>query len=209
MSIQYHKNSGKRIPAEGMPKKPKGVKSTVYPIRDRSAIERIKINLYPHTRNYALFVLGINTALRANELLSLKVKHVRNLKENDELSVYQRKTDRDRVVLINGTVIHALQRHIRTMRNDDFLFRNNRQHNTPISVSYLGTLVKNWCAEVGLTENYGSHTLRKTWGYMQRKYNNASTLLLKQAFGHHHEWQTIAYLGVENEEIAQLYKMRL
>lgn len=209
MSIQYHKNSGKRIPAEGMPKKPKGIKSTVYPIRSRIAIERIKIKLYPHTRNYALFVLGINTALRANELLSLKVKHVRNLNENDELSIYQKKTDRDRVVLINATVVHALQRHIKNMNNEDFLFRNNRKHNTPISVSYLGTLVKTWCKSVDLTENYGSHTLRKTWGYMQRKHNNASTLLLKQAFGHQHEWQTIAYLGVENEEIAQLYKMRL
>lgn len=117
-----------------------------------------------------------------------------------------KKTDRDRVVLINATVVHALQRHIKNMNNEDFLFRNNRKHNTPISVSYLGTLVKTWCKSVDLTENYGSHTLRKTWGYMQRKHNNASTLLLKQAFGHQHEWQTIAYLGVENEEIAQLYK---
>ena len=123
LSIQYHKKSGKRIPAEGMPKKPKGVKCTVYPIRDRDVIEKIKRNLYPHSRNYALFVLGINTALRANELLSLKVKHVRNLRENDELSIYQSKTDRERVVLMNKTVVYALQRHIKNMNNDDFLFK--------------------------------------------------------------------------------------
>lgn len=209
MLIKYHPVSGKRIPADGMPRKPKGVKSTVYPIRSRSAVERIKSDLFPHTRNYLMFVLGVNTALRANELLALKAGQVRNLKENDELSIYQRKTDSHRVVLINACVAQAIQRHVVYLNNDDFLFRNNRYHNTPISVSYLGTLVKKWCTEAGLTENYSSHTLRKTWGYMQRKYNNASTLLLKEAFGHKHEWQTIAYLGVEQSEISNLYKMQI
>ena len=45
----------------------------VEPIRDKKAISRIKKILGDQPRDLCLFTLGINTAYRANELLSLKV----------------------------------------------------------------------------------------------------------------------------------------
>jgi hypothetical protein len=53
------------------PKKGSSIK--VEPIRQKAAIQRIKAALLHggKHRDYCLFVLGINTALRANELLGL------------------------------------------------------------------------------------------------------------------------------------------
>jgi integrase len=45
----------------------------VEPIRDKKAIARIKKLLRDHPRDLCLFVVGMNTAFRANELLSLQV----------------------------------------------------------------------------------------------------------------------------------------
>ncbi len=47
----------------------------------------------------------------------------------------------------------------------------------------VSNMVKLWCAEAGLNGNYGSHTLRKTWGYWQYK-RGIPLPLLMVAFGH-------------------------
>ena len=59
----------------------KGSSLRVEPIRDLAVIARIKANLLAarQYRNYCLFVVGINTAWRANELLSIRVGQVRHL----------------------------------------------------------------------------------------------------------------------------------
>ena len=57
----------------------------VEPIRDKRAIARIKKILVDRPRDLCLFTLGINTAYRANELLSLKVGQVKNLQAGDVL----------------------------------------------------------------------------------------------------------------------------
>jgi len=70
----------------------------VEPIRDKRAIGRIKKMLRDHPRDLCLFVLGMNTAFRANELLSLKVGQVRSLLPGDVLSVKQSKKGKFRQV---------------------------------------------------------------------------------------------------------------
>ena len=68
---------------------PPGSVLKVEPIHDKKAISRIKKLLRDHPRDLCLFVLGMNTAFRANELLSLQVGQVRSLLSGDVLSVKQ------------------------------------------------------------------------------------------------------------------------
>lgn len=70
-------------------------------------------------------------------------------------------------------------------------------------------MVKMWCQNVGLKGNYGSHTLRKTWGYWQRLERGTAIPLLMEAFGHATQRQTLAYLGIQSDEIAQIYELEL
>jgi integrase len=69
-------------------------------------------------------------------------------------------------------------------------------------------MVKGWCRDVGLKGNYGSHTLRKTWGFWQYQQRTPIPLLM-EAFGHQTQRQTLAYLGIQAPEIAQIYQMEL
>ncbi len=57
---------------------------------------------------------------------------------------------------------------------------------------------------IRLTENVGSHNIRKTWGYHQRINNGASVALLMDAFGHQNEAQTLDYLCIQSDEIKEL-----
>ncbi|MBW4528167.1 MAG: tyrosine-type recombinase/integrase [Phormidium tanganyikae FI6-MK23] len=180
----------------------------VEPIRDKKAISRIKKVLADHPRDLCLFTLGINTAYRANELLSLKVRQVRSLNVGDVLELKQSKTHKYRPVTLNGTAISAIQHWLENsqLQDEDNLFTGQRGC---LTVTTVSTMVKTWCQDVGLKGNYGSHTLRKTWGYWQRTERGTAIPLLMEAFGHATQRQTLAYLGIQSDEIAQIYELEL
>lgn len=180
----------------------------VEPIRDKKAIKRIKTLLADHPRNYCLFVLGINTAYRANELLSLTTNQVRGLQVGDVLDIKQRKTRKYRPVTLNRNAISAIEQLLdsASFADDAPLFIGQRG---PLTTSTVSTMVKTWCQHVGLRGNYGSHTLRKTWGYWQRLERGTSIPLLMEAFGHATQQQTLQYLGIQAEEIAEIFELEL
>ncbi|MGH1376085.1 MAG: tyrosine-type recombinase/integrase [Alphaproteobacteria bacterium] len=184
----------------------KGACIKVEPIRGVAAIATIKQSLADQPRNLCLFTLGINTAFRAGELVSLRICDVADLREGDGLEIKQSKNQKYRRASLNGIACEALRQWLSV--HPDLspaapLFLS--QKGGAISVSYVCQLVKEWCANAGLKGNYGSHTLRKTWGYQQRIIHNAPTALLMRAFGHASEAQTLTYLCIQPEEIRNLY----
>ena len=180
----------------------------VEPIRDKRAISRIKKVLADRPRDLCLFTLGINTAYRANELLSIKVRQVRSLNVGDVLELKQSKTHKYRPVTLNGMAISVIQSWLENsqLQDEDNLFAGQRGC---LTVTTVSTMVKTWCQDVGLKGNYGSHTLRKTWGYWQRTERGTAIPLLMEAFGHATQRQTLAYLGIQSDEIAQIYELEL
>jgi len=195
------------LPKGSNPNHPKpGAIIRVAPIRDVKAIGRIKKLLGDHPRNYALFVLGINTAFRAGDLLRLRTGQVRGLAPGDLMTVREEKTSKTRSVVLNHQAWEAIQRLLQACpekQDEDLLFTGLRG---AMTVQYLNRLVKEWCAGVGLTrENYGSHTFRKTWGYHQRVTYRTDIPVLMDAFGHATQRQTLAYLGITREEVRQCF----
>jgi len=186
----------------------KGSSTKVEPIRDKKAIKRIKKLLDDNPRDLCLFTLGINTAYRASEILSIRVGQVQHLQPGDRLELKQRKTKAYRPVQLNSLAIEAIQRLIIecNLSKDELLFMGRRG---PLTVPTASRMVKTWCQHVGLNGNYGSHTLRKTWGYWQRMERGTSIPLLMVAFGHATQEQTLEYLGIEQKEIAQIYELEL
>ncbi len=79
----------------------------VEPIRTLQVISKIKTLLLKQPRNYCLFVLGINTAFRASELLSIRVGHVAHLLPGDILEIKQQKTKQYRSVTFNQAAYNA------------------------------------------------------------------------------------------------------
>lgn len=194
-----------RTQARNHPRRGSAIK--VEPIRDLAAIRRIKRLLRENPRDLCLFTMGINTAYRAGELLSLTVSQVRHLRPGDRLEVKQPKTGRYRMTRVNAVVVRSIGDWLRVHpdpRPGAPLFLSMRTPRALI-VPSVNHLVKGWCAAAGLTENFGSHTLRKTWGYHQRVTFNKPTVLISRALGHAGEAQTMRYLGILPEEIDELY----
>ena len=92
------------------PKKESSIK--VEPITKLKDIDTIKKLLRDNPRNYALFVLGINTNLRASDLVNLTIGQVRHLKPLDSLEIKEMKTGKKRRVTLNkgGTGTKKLRR---------------------------------------------------------------------------------------------------
>lgn len=186
----------------------KGASIKVEPIRDLAVIEGIKQRLLAKAqyRNYCLFALGINTAWRANELLSLNVDQLRALTYGSVLDLKQSKTDAYRAIMLNECCIEAIQywlRHYRYVSGQSPLFPS--QQFGRLRVPALCNLVKEWCREAGAVWRFGSHTLRKTWGYHQRVTFNEPIALISRAFGHSSEAQTLRYMGLLPQEVTNLY----
>jgi len=86
--------------------------------------------------------------------------------------------------------------------DDEPIFSGQRG---PLTVPSVNRLVKQWCRAVNLRGNYGSHTLRKTWGYHQRVTFGRGVAELMVCFNHSSERQTLDYLCVQPEEIKSIY----
>ncbi len=194
----------------------KGTSIKVEPIRQKAAIERIKAALLHHGkfRDHCLFTLGINTAFRANELLSISIEQVLHVQAGDRLELKQSKNGKHRAVTINKTSYEALRVYI---EHDKSLQRRMSDRSSPLfysqrsevlSVPTITNMLKNWCAGAGLKGNYGSHSMRKTWGYWQYKRGTPLPILM-EAYGHATQQQTLGYLCIQAEDIKQVYDMEL
>ena len=184
----------------------KGSKIKVEPIRELQDIKSIKKMVKDNPRNYCLFTFGINTALRASDLINLKVSDVRHIKAGGTLELKEKKTKKIRQITLNKSVVDAIQDLIKTekLKDNEPLFKGQRG-NQSLTVPSVHRLVKSWCKNINLKGNYGSHTLRKTFGYHQRKTFGHDLPTLVDVFGHSSQKQTLQYLCIQSDEIKNVY----
>ena len=186
----------------------KGSSTKVDPIKDKKHIQTIKKLLSEKPLDYALFVIGINTNLRASDLLSIKVNQVKDLNPNDEIVLNEKKTKKPRRINLNRACITAIQGLLesREYSDEDYLFKGQRG---VLTVPTVNQKVKSWCREINLKGNFGGHTLRKTFGYHQRVTFNTDLPTLMVCFNHSTQKQTLDYLCIQPEEIRNVYENEL
>ena len=186
----------------------KGSTIKVEPISDTKDIKSIKKLISDNPRNYALFTIGINTNLRAGDLCRITAGEVRNLKPLDEIEIKEQKTGKSRRITLNKACIDAINRLLasKEYKDTDQFFKGQRG---PILTQTVHKLLKKWCREINLKGNYGSHTLRKTWGYHQRVTFGAGIPELMVCFNHSSQKQTLDYLCIQPEEIRDIYSNEL
>jgi integrase len=179
----------------------------VEPITKPRHVKRIKDQLADQPRNLAIFVIGINTNLRASDLIALTVGQVRLLQVGEHFTTKERKTGKARQITINKGVYQAVQNLLAIMPNatDDQPLFQSRKGGKALTTQTIHALVKLWCKEADLKGNYGSHSLRKTFGYMHRTVHHTDIPTLMVMFNHSSEKQTLDYLGIQRDEIKDAY----
>jgi integrase len=190
----------------GNPNHPKkGDRIAVDPIRKPKDIKAIAKLTQDYPRDHLLFLMGVNNGLRACDLIKLKVGQVRNLKIGDTLTIKESKTGKDNILLVNKTVSKALKYYLEKKQpnDEDFLF-SSRKGNSHIGTQRVSKLVKKWTKMVNLKGNYGAHTLRKTFGYVQRTVYGTGFEILCKRYNHSSPSITMRYLGIEDKEVHKI-----
>ena len=106
-----------------------GAKIKVEPIRKLKDVKTIKKLLAHKPLDLALFTVGINTNLRASDLLQIRVKQVKGLKPGENIELREKKTDKIRRITLNGACMETIQNLLRSRKyksDEDFLFTGKR-----------------------------------------------------------------------------------
>ena len=188
--------------------------NTVDPLKNKKDIQKIKQYLKgkDNKRDYMLFVVGINVGLRVGDLLKLKIKDVIDNNGNfkDKIVITEEKTDKTRNLKLNDSVKESIKLYLDSLKSydmDDYLFKS-RKGNKPLRVDSTHKIIKNTLRELNIKGNYGTHTLRKTWSYhiyMSNSSNPRILAILQKALNHSSQAVTLRYIGIEQEEILDLY----
>ena len=184
--------------------------NSVEPIRSEKKIEDMKTYLKgKDLRDYALFVVGINVALRISDLLNWTWEDVLtpNRKDFKLIKLKEGKTNKDRVIKLNKTSQKALRELFDSLSDQvikDYIFKSREGENKPITRQQAFKILKDAAAAVEIKENIGTHTLRKTWGYHAWK-NGFNPAIIMETLNHSNLTVTKRYLGIRQDEINDLY----
>lgn len=174
----------------------------VQSIKEIEAIENIKRYLKRNPRDYAIFIVCTNTALKIGDLRTLTVGQVRNLTPGEDLVLTGEKRENKRRITINNVAYDAIQYLLTSIPEAEdtlLLFQSRKKGNQPLTVPYLSRLIKSWCKDVGLKGNYGAQSLKKTFGYMHHKIFDVDVATLTSMVDHPSPMHTIVY-GMDPEE---------
>ena len=168
---------------------------------------RVRLQVYRRTRELALFDLGIDSKLRACDLLKLKVRDVcHGERVAVRAIVVQQKTSKPVQFEITELTRTALTDWIRLsgLASENFLFPSRVRASPHLSIRQYARIVDSWVEEIGLDPAaYGTHSIRRTKPsliYRRTKNLRAVQLLL----GHTKLESTVRYLGIEVEDALEL-----
>ncbi len=198
-----------------------GGQDKTLPIRDKKQLQQVmdyllyckdharsKIKQDQAYRNYILFLIGFNTAFRAEDLLQLKVKDV--LK--GYVSIKENKTGKWQHFRMNKLLHNEIMEYVNTykFKENDYLFMGQKKTDTfkgiskkiiyPITRQNVRLICRKITDAVGIDFKFGLHSLRKTFGYMYIV-NGGNLLTLQKMYNHESPDITLLYVMWNKEDI--------
>lgn len=178
------------------------VKYRIEPIKDSDTLEMICEYLKQESdRDYLLFMTGIYSGLRISDILSLKVRDVRNLQH---IRLKEAKTTKFKHIELNPILIKLYKEYIKDKQNYEYLFQSRKGINKAISRNRAYIILRNVGEKFGL-DTVGSHTMRKTFGYHYYK-QTKDIALLQKIFNHSSASVTLDYIGMTQDTIDNVYR---
>lgn len=185
---------------------------TTQPIRNRKELQKFSTyyqTVKPHPRNYALIILGLNTALRISDLLQLQWSDVYDFYTQhfrEHLLILEQKTGKQNYIALNKNAKNALRWYMDACfpQECDYLFCKNTDRQHPINRSQAYRIVKEAAAQTTNSRMVSCHSMRKTFGYHAWK-QGAQPALLMGLFNHSSYDVTKRYLGIEQDEKDSVY----
>ncbi len=158
----------------------------------------------------ALLLVALDTALRAGDLLQLKVGDVcySDGRLRRKLARRQQKTGKPVEPVLTPSAQRALAQWISLSgkHRDAYLFtRTKRGSNAkPITRVHLSRLIKTWAGWLGhAPDDYACHSLRRSKGVMMYDAGERVADIAKM-YGHSSEASTLHYLGITQRRVTEM-----
>lgn len=196
------------------------------PIRSMEDINRVSQYLIAkgRYRDNMLFICGINFGLRVSDLRSLRFANLINedCTFRDRFPIFEQKTrntrkvKKNRYITINNAVVEAVTLYLENkpgVKLSDYMFRSESRNgckvNKPMTKQAIDQMLKGIARDLGLSNRMATHSLRKTFALHQMIMSGndpRKLLLLQKMFGHSTAAQTLDYIGITQDEIAEEYR---
>ena len=191
--------------------------NSAQPIKKMKDLENFKEyykKIKPNYRNELLIVLGLNTALRISDILSLEWGSVYNFDKKEyrnHINIIEQKTGKVSQIYLNSTVLDTLRKYKvylnqnnKIIEPDTFLF-NHSNKNMPITRIQAFRIIKEAADYYDISGVISCHSLRKTFGYHAWK-QGVPPALLVTVFNHSSFDITKRYLGIEQDDKDKIFK---
>ncbi|MGL5351965.1 MAG: tyrosine-type recombinase/integrase [Clostridium sp.] len=173
-------------------------------IKDKEQVRQLlKILEAQNPIYYLMASTGLYTGLRISDILRIKVRDVRG---KNRLYIKTKKTGKVMTIPLNEELIAIYKKYLtREWRDNDFLVKDIKKVNAPLSrqkcwevLSEAGKGVKN------LDDRIGTHTLRKTFGWVSYETSEYSISKVQKLLGHKSEAHTMDYIGITRDELKKV-----
>jgi integrase len=146
---------------------------------------RVRLQLQHRIRELAMFDLGLDSKLRACDLVKMRVRDICHGEHvSPRATVMQQKTSRPVQFEITQPTRDAVSEWIKEAKlgQDDYLFPSRIHESPHIGTRQYARIVDSWVTEIGLNPSeYGTHSMRRTKAsliYRRTKNLRAVQLLL-------------------------------
>lgn len=171
----------------------------VEPIRNKNDLEKVEQILAKNPRDLLMFTVGTNCGLRISDILALNVGDVRG---KNYIQIKEKKTGKFKMFPINAKLKPMFEEFTKDRNCDEPLFMTKFQNRLSRVTAYY--IIREACNEAKLEEKFGTHTMRKTFGYHHyKKFNDLA--LLQKIFNHSSPVVTLRYIGIEQDQINESY----
>lgn len=190
--------------------------STTQPIRDKKRLKDFK-NYYknnaPDFRNYALVMVGLNTALRINDVLHLAYNDVYiGKKVRTHIVIKERKTGKESRIFLNRELTLVLAAYRKLLdktqmhrKGNPYLFPSPMKENAPLSRYQAYRIISKAATDIGLEDHISCHSLRKTFGYHAWR-QGTDPMLIMTVLNHSSIKITMRYLCIEQEDKDKVFR---
>lgn len=167
-------------------------------IKEKWQISKMKEYLEKHSaRDHSLFLLGINTGIKLQELLHLRVHEIRG-SDGEITEILSLPQYNSPPVYLNLTIRNILKKYVieNALIDTDYLFRS-RKTGEPITRQQAYRIINAAAKEAGIEEAVGMTTLRKTFGYHAYIQGIAISLIQKRLH-HASPSETLHFIGIDS-----------
>ncbi len=196
------------------------VNKTTQPIRSQSDRDAIASYFWNRNlRDYALFIFGIYTGRRISDLVGLNVRDVAYIDRKsrfcivERLSIQEKKTGKFIDLILHSRARRALSKYLKQRRKDapsvgavmnEPLFKSKKARKSDkqfrITSRHALRILSNAAKFCGLSYKIGTHSLRKTFGYLLYQ-NRVDIELIQKLLNHSSPAITLSYIGITQEDM--------